>query len=313
MHTSDAIMNSLAEYHQPVMIYNPTAGKFRRNPGRLVERATAALRRAGIAPQLLPTYCAGHATSLARSAVANGSDLVVVLGGDGTINEVANGMAHTGVPLGILPGGTANVLATELGLGSRLEWAAKRLAASVPRTLAAGRIVTREGETRYFLMMCGVGLDARVVHEIDPGFKAAFGKLAYWWSGLAQITRRVEPLEVRVNGAAHGCGFALVSRVRNYGGDLEIARGASLLDDAFEVVTFEGTQALRYAWYMSGVLLRRVKSMRGVRVLAADAAEVLTDAHLQIDGEYVGRGPAAIEIVPGAVSLLVPPAYGSAR
>jgi diacylglycerol kinase (ATP) len=292
------------------MIYNPTAGKFRRNHGRLVERATVALRRAGVAPQLLPTYCAGHATSLARSAVANGSDLVLVLGGDGTINEVANGMVHTGVPLGILPGGTANVLAMELRLGSRLELAAERLAASVPRTLALGRIVPREGEARYFLMMCGVGLDARVVHEIDPGFKAAFGKLAYWWSGLAQITRRVEPLDIEVNGATHRCGFALVSRVRNYGGDLEIARGASLLGDAFEVVTFEGSQPLRYAWYMSGVLLHRVKSMRGVRVVAAGGAEVLTAAHLQIDGEYVGFCPAAIEIVPGAMSLLVPPEYG---
>lgn len=300
-------------YRQPVLIFNPTAGKFRRDPARLVARAQTALGRVQIVPQLLPTDSAGHATSLARSAVENGADLVVVLAGDGTINEAANGLAHSGVPLGVLPGGTANVLAMELGLGSRLERAAARLAASVPRTVALGRIVPRTGEPRYFLMMCGAGLDARVVYDLNPGFKAAAGKLAYWAAGLSQIAHRVEPLELAVEQDARRCGFALLSRVRNYGGDLEIASGASLLSDSFEVVTFEGSNPLRYAWYMSGVVVRRVQSMRGVHVTASSRAEVLTDAHLQIDGEYMGRGPATIEIVPGALNLLVPPAYGPAK
>ena len=276
----------------------------------MVKRALAALARAGVTPRLLPTDSAGHATDLARTAVREGADLVLVLAGDGTINEAANGLAHSGVPLGVLPGGTANVLAMELGLGSRLERAAIRLATSTPRTVALGRILAGEREARYFLMMCGAGFDARVVHEVDHRFKAAAGKLAYWWTGLTQIIHRVEQLDVRVKGISHRCGFVLISRVRNYGGDLEIARGASLLRDAFEVVTFEGSNPLRYAWYMSGVLLGRVESMRGARVIAADNVEVLSEAHLQIDGEYMGRGSAVIEIVPGALSLLVPPAYG---
>jgi diacylglycerol kinase (ATP) len=303
-------LNSISEYRQPILIYNPTAGKFRGNPAPLVERAMAALARVGVTPRSLPTDSAGHATDLARTAVENGVDLVLVLAGDGTVNEVANGLVHSGVPLGVLPGGTANVLAMELGLGSRLERAATRLASSVPRTVALGRIVSGKGEARYFLMMCGAGFDARVVDEVDHRFKAAAGKLAYWWTGLTQIRRRVEQLDVRVDGSSHRCGFALISRVRNYGGDLEIARGASLLRDAFEIVTFEGSNPLRYAWYMSGVLLGRVESIRGARVIASDHAEVLTEAHLQIDGEYLGRGTAVIEIVPGALNLLVPQAYG---
>jgi YegS/Rv2252/BmrU family lipid kinase len=285
----------------------------------MLGRATGALGRVGIVPRLMPTDAAGHATELAQAAVAQGADLVVVLGGDGTINEVVNGLVHSGVPLGVLPGGTANVLATELGLGSRIEKAAMRLAQSVARPVALGKITSGSGEaggpafTRYFLMMCGAGFDARVVFEVDHRFKAAAGKLAYYWAGLSQITHRVEPIDVRLNGSgSQRVGFALVSRVRNYGGDLEIAKGASLLRDAFEIVTFEGTNPLRYAWYMLGVVFGQLKSMRGVRVLSSGSAEVLSNAHVQFDGEYLGRQPVLIEIVPGALNLLVPPAYGPA-
>jgi YegS/Rv2252/BmrU family lipid kinase len=303
--------DAIASYRHPVLIYNPTAGKLRRNPERILGRATTALERAGIAkPSLLPTDAAGHATELAHSAVAQGADLVLVLGGDGTINEVVNGLVSSGVPLGVLPGGTANVLAMELGLGSRLEKAASRLGQSRARPVALGRIVPRVGDARHFLMMCGAGFDARVVHEVNHSFKAAAGKLAYWAAGLSQITHSVEPIEICVNADRYRCGFALVSRVRNYGGDLEIATGASLLHDSFEVVTFEGSNPLRYAWYMLGVLVGRVKSMRGARVVTSRCVEVLSDSHVQFDGEYLGRQRVSIEIVPGALNLLVPPQYG---
>ncbi len=88
---------------------------------------------------MVPTDAAGHATELARAAAAQGADLVLVLGGDGTINEAANGLVHSGVPLGVLPAGTANVLANELGLGSRLDRAAEKLAGCRVRSVAAGR------------------------------------------------------------------------------------------------------------------------------------------------------------------------------
>ena len=304
-----ATMNRIAEYRQPVLIYNPTAGKFRRNPKRLLDRATYALHQAGVEPRIVPTDHAGHATSLARGLVQAGADLVLVLAGDGTINEVANGLAESGVPMGILPGGTANVLAMELGLGSRVATAAGLLATSVPRKVGLGRVVLADGASRYFLMMCGAGLDARIVHDLNSGFKAVAGKLAYWASGLAHVRYQVQPLDFKADGLAQRCGFALISRVRNYGGDLEIARGASLLRNDFEIVLFEGSNPLRYAWYLSGVLSGKVESMAGVHVVASDRAEVLTGAHLQIDGEYLGRGPAALEMAPEALTLLVPPAY----
>ena len=113
----------------------------------------------------------------------------------------------------------------------------------------------------------------------------------------------------RVQGQTFRCGFFLASRVRNYGGDLEIASGASLRRPDFEVVLFEGSNPLRYAWYMLGVLFRRVQKMKGVRTVAAPCAEILTATHLQIDGEYAGLQTANLEIATDALTLLMPPEY----
>ena len=235
--------------------------------------------------------------------------MVLVLGGDGTVNETVQGLVNSGIPIGVLPGGTANVLAMELGLGSRPEIAAQRLAGFEPRRIALGRITSDFG-SRYFLLMAGAGLDATIVYQVSAGLKNAAGKLAYWTAGLSHLTRKVEQLQVRVvtdgRGRTHTCGFALVSRVRNYGGDLEIASGASLHDDDFEIVLFEGSHPLRYAWYMLNVAARRVQRTPGVRVLRASRLEIITRTPLQIDGEFLGRITASIEIVPAAIDLLLP-------
>jgi diacylglycerol kinase (ATP) len=259
--------------------------------------------------ELTPTEAAGHATELARSAVAAGADLVLVLGGDGTINEVANGMIPARVPLGVLPGGTANVLANELGLGNGLERAIGRLGKCVERRIAVGALCHGSGEARHFLMMCGVGLDATIVTKVNPELKARAGKLSYWMAGLGQFFHTVGQFQVRAGAEQRQCGFVLVSRVRNYGGDMEIAGGASLLSDDFEVVLFDGSNPLRYAAYMTAVTLRQVKSMPGVRTLRAQRVEFAGDAHLQIDGEYGGRIPATLEMAPNALTLLIPEGY----
>ena len=174
-----------------------------------------------------------------------------------------------------------------------------------PRPVALGRITGSFG-SRYFLLMAGAGLDANIVYEVSAGLKNAAGKLAYWAAGLLRFLQRVEQLEVCVDDEVHRCGFALVSRVRNYGGDLEIASGASLHDDHFEVVLFEGSNPLRYAWYMLNVAAKRVQRVGGVRVLRAHRVDILTETPVQIDGEYLGRQAVSIEIVPGALQLLLP-------
>jgi len=303
----------IAPYQQPVLIYNPAAGKLRRNPKRIIQRTTDALRGANLfsvdAPRLLPTSGPGDATALAREAVADGADLILVLGGDGTINEAVNGMAHSDVPLAIVPAGTANVLAMEIGLGSRLERAISRLSDCVTQRVSLGRVRESNGISRYFLAMGGVGLDAKIVCDLDSGFKARAGKLAYWATGLAHVTQPVGQFEARVNGSRYRCGFALASRVRNYGGDLEIATGASLAKDDFEIILFEGAHPLRYLMYLLGVATRRVQEMPGVRTFHAGRVDFTGDVPLQIDGEFAGRLPASFEIVRGALTLLLPRTY----
>jgi len=303
------MMIRLHRFRQPVLIYNPTAGALRHNPQVILQRTIAALAEGGLSPHHLATSEPGHAESLAREAAEQGADLILVLGGDGTINEVVQGLAFSSVPLGILPGGTANVLAMELGLGSRLERAARRLASFEPCTVALGRIIGSFG-SRYFLLMSGAGLDAVIVYNVSPSLKSAAGKLAYWAAGFGRFINRVDQLQVQANSQVHQCGFALISRVRNYGGDLEIASGASLRSDDFEVVLFEGSNPLRYAWYMLGVAAKRVQGMRGVCTFRTSQIEILTEAPVQIDGEYLGRLAVSIEIVPSALQLLLPPVHG---
>ena len=218
-------------------------------------------------------------------------------------------MIPSRVPLGILPGGTANVLANELGLGNRLERAIARLGPCEERRIAVGKLCTPFGEPRYFLLMAGAGLDATIVTRVNPALKARAGKLAYWIAGLGQFFRSVGQFQAQIDGRQTQHGFALVSRVRNYGGDMEIASNASLLNNDFEVVLFEGSNPLRYAAYMTAVTLRQIKSMPGVRFVRTQRIEFSGSAHLQIDGEYAGRLPASLEMAPDALTLLIPPNY----
>jgi diacylglycerol kinase family enzyme len=186
----------------------------------------------------------------------------------------------------------------------------ERLAHAVPKRIALGRIETPLAPARYFALMAGAGLDAKIVTRVDSGLKERFGKGAYWAAGLSQIANRLEQFEVLMDGTAYEVGFALASRVRNYGGDLEIALDASLLKPEFEVVLFEGSNPLRYVAYMAAVGLKQVRKMPGVYSIHATSLEIRSCAHLQIDGEYVGRTSAKIEIVPDALTLLLLPNYG---
>ena len=224
-------------------------------------------------------------------------------------------MLHTAVPLGILPAGTANVLAMETGMSTNMEKAARDLAGFRAERICAGRLhYSNGGESmRHFLLMAGMGLDAQIVYNLSAPLKRRLGKGAYWIAGFSLVGRRLPELAVQVDGRSYMCSFALVSRVRNYGGDLEIARSTSLLDNRFEVVLFSGRSSFRYLKYFTGVLLNRLDGMRGVTILRAARLCLAPAAdpriYIQVDGEYAGHLPGSVEIVPDALSLLLPPAY----
>src|SRR5580698_5107388 len=140
--------------------------------------------------------------------------------------------------------------------------------------------------------------------------KEAVGKVAYWIGGFSKVGRRIPEFTVQADGREYRASFALLSRVRNYGGDLEIAPTISLLDDEFEMVLFEGESSLGFLKYMLAVVVHQQQSMRGITILrtrqAAFSAPADRKIHLQVDGEYAGLAPARVEIVPNALTLLVP-------
>jgi len=263
---------------------------------------------------VVPTRGRGTAGVIAREHIGRGADLIVAAGGDGTINEAAEGMLHSDVPLAILPGGTANVLANEIRLGSKIERAAARLEECRPRRVSVGHLTCDGGRvSRHFLLMAGIGFDAYIVHHVDGELKSRTGKFAYWVAGLRLLGRRLEEFHVEIGGEKRRCSFALVSKVRNYGGDFEIARSVRLFDDRFEVVLFEGRYTARYLRHFAGMMLNRLGAMKGVAVLRADCV-TLSDpedrrVYVQIDGEFAGHLPAEIRIVPDALTLLAPPEY----
>jgi YegS/Rv2252/BmrU family lipid kinase len=298
-----------------VIIYNPQAGKLRCRGSERLERARRILLEAGHETTLVPTSGPGAAVALAREWIADGAGLIVAAGGDGTVNEVAEGMVHSAVPLGILPAGTANVLAMETGMSCNLETAARELLTSIPERISVGRLHCghRSPGSRHFLLMAGIGLDARVIYSLSAPLKTNFGKIAYWMATFSLMGRRLEEFSVKIADRDYRCSFALVSKVRNYGGDLQIARDTSLFDDQFEVVLFSGENSLRYLQYFLGAVLNRLQGMKGVSILRAPEIHVSavrdTRVYVQVDGEYAGHLPASIDIVKDAITLLLPPVY----
>ncbi len=263
--------------------------------------------------KVAPTTGPSTAGDQAREAIRQGADLIVAAGGDGTINEIVEGMVHTRVPLAILPGGTANVLAMEMSLGKNLEQVAGRVSELRPHRVSLGHVTCDGGKVaRHFVLMAGIGVDAHIVYHVNSALKARAGKLAYWLAGFSLLGRRLASLKVEIGGRTHACSFALLSKVRNYGGDFEIARSVSLFDKDFEAVLFQGHNTLGYVKYVLGMALNRLSGMKGVTVLRTDRITVSSSdrrVYVQIDGESAGHLPAEIRMVSDALTLLVPPEY----
>lgn len=258
----------------------------------------------------LPTARALHATELARQAISHQADLIIAAGGDGTINEVANGMIGSQTPLAILPAGTANVLAMEMRFRGGIREAARKIPDMAPRRIAVGRFQPRDGEARHFLLMAGAGFDADIVRRVRSDWKSRLGKGAYWIASLSRIGTRLPQMNLQVNGDRMTTGFALAARVRNYGGDLEIARQVTLLDSDFEILAFPGKTTWPYGLYMGAVVLGAQSRLPNVFIKRGPAVE-LTPAngepvYVQLDGELAGVLPGRLESVPEALTLLTP-------
>lgn len=276
---------------------------------------------AGIEPEVVRTTGPGSATGLAAAAADRGAGLVLVCGGDGTINEVVNGLARREVALGILPGGTANIIGKELGLPHNPRRAARELPTWRPRRIALGLATWPAApsgsaagqERRYFLSVAGIGFDAYIVHRLTWRFKLAMGVVAYGVEGVRQALRyRFPVFNCRIDGRDARATFAVAHRTRCYAGWLHLAPTANLFEDRLAVCVFKSPNRLRYVRYAVAVVLRRHLQLRDVelvdgRKVECAPAEKQSSIYFQLDGELAGQLPVTLEVVPDALTLLVPP------
>jgi YegS/Rv2252/BmrU family lipid kinase len=302
-------------YRKAFIIYNPYAGRIRGRADSYIGRALEILAAQGHRAEAVATTGPRTAAGIARTCLEQGADLILVAGGDGTLNEAINGMVHSHVPVGLLPAGTANVLGVELGISTRIEIAAKLISDCSAERIAVGRLRCAGEEPRHFALMAGAGLDAHIVYHVSAGLKSALGKVAYWIAGFQHGMRVLPQFTVEAGGKEYRASFALASRVRNYGGDLWIAPNVTLLDHDFEVVLFGGANPLRYVKYLAAVLVKRAVGRKGVTVFRAESLRLSCPEdrriYVQVDGEYAGRLPAEIEIVPDALTMLIPTVFSA--
>jgi YegS/Rv2252/BmrU family lipid kinase len=285
------------------LIYNPASGRGqakKKHVGRLLED----LRRHGIEAEPFPTRHADHATELSRRAIEQNVDLVVVWGGDGTLNEVAAGMLGSQTPLGLLPGGSVNVFARATGIPLQLRKSSRVLHTASPRSIPVGM-----AGGRPFMFAAGVGLDAEVIRRLSPGFKKLAGKLAFWIRGISLLASHpFPPFVVRIGEREHRATSVIAGNLKYYGGRYVITPDAELDEPMLDVVMFQGRRGRDYLRYLVGVL-------GGFHLRFKDAVHVKTDrlqiesdssVFYELDGELVGHGPVEINVRAEAIKFLLP-------
>ncbi len=305
------VIEGVAEVRDAVLIVNPAAGSGRRI--HQLDEARRILQAAGIETEQQQTIGAGHAAELARKAVEQSRQLVIVCGGDGTVNEAVNGLACSQVPLAVLPAGTANVLAKELHIPWNLPRAAKKLVGAKFRRIALGFATPEKssGAPRYFVSVAGAGADAALVAAVNPATKNQTGILAYWQAGLAELTRYKFPLfRVTTSTDAIDASLVIVGRTKQYGGPFRITTEAGLRRPQFEIAMVTTRSPLIYVSYLFAIWagqLRRVKHVQFRKTTCLSCVAVgSSTVLLQVDGEPAGCLPAEFRIVPDALTLAIP-------
>lgn len=287
------------------VIFNPRSGRPRERQAS-VSRFASLLRESGRVVQVFPTEGPDHATELAREAVRQGCDLVVAHGGDGTMNEVLQGVAGSEATLGLWPGGTANLLAHEIKFPARIPDVIERIKRGRVERVTAGR-----ANGRYFLLMVGVGLDAEVAGSVDPELKRRIGKGAFAVSTLRFVWNwNLEPFRVHLPGGEEMVGrFVVAGNARAYGGGFRLTPRADLMDPHLDLCIFTSELRMDYLKIALASLFGGHHEMSGVAYRKVDRCRITsagrTDARIQMDGEVTGNLPLTLEAVPEAVRLLV--------
>ena len=284
------------------LIVNPVAGGHARP---YLAKVIAALKGAGCETTMMVTRAPGDAERICREASSSRRyDAIAVAGGDGTVNECANGLADASLPLAIIPMGTANVLALEYGY---------------PRAPSAIAAMIRVGKTveiwpgraggRLFLAMASCGFDGRVMARVTAGGKRMLGKAAYALGAIGEwMGGHLPRLLCRCGGSEVRASWLMVMKTGRYAGRFVIAPGAVPGRPGFQVVAFTGSDRWSLARFVVATGMGRIAKARDVRFLEGDdiVIEGAGEEPFEMDGDLVGALPVHIENAAFPLRLLVP-------
>ncbi len=288
---------TLEMFGKALLLYNPVSGRLRlsaRRLNRLVER----IHGMGVEAEVVPSQTVPTPLNLENK------DLLIVLGGDGTIHSALPEAVRWKVPLALLPSGTANVLASELGIPRHPDRALRLIRSGRLRRIHLGR-----GDARYFHLMAGIGVDGYVLRQTSPRLKRTLGTFSYWWAGMRHFwTAPLQPFEIRLDDRAYPATFAVISNCRYYGGQLLMAPRATVFENCLDVCLFNSQNRLRFIQYLLG-------SVRGGHIHYPDVIyqkvtriEVLGDSRIpvQMDGDVIGNAPMCFDSFEEGVEILCP-------
>jgi diacylglycerol kinase (ATP) len=286
------------------MVINPTS---RTLPSRdRLAVASAWLELHGWTVDECRTSAPLEAVDCARDAAGRGYDVVIAAGGDGTVNEVVNGIAGSQTALAVIPGGTANVWVRELGA----PWHPGDVAAMVNRGERRRMDLGIAGD-RYFLLMASLGIDSTVTAVLPSDAKQRFGRLAYVTRGLRELTRyRAVDARISVDGKPLRLPLllALLGNTRSYGGVLAISHQASAVDGKLDLVAYRAGGLIGFAGQLLSTALGWHHLTPGTVYRRAERVTIETRpaVPVQADGEVIGQTPMTFSIAPRAVDVIVP-------
>jgi len=317
------------------ILFNPNSGRRGKKRDAELNHAIGILQSAGVHTDLTVCRSSQEATDNTRCAVAAGSDTVFACGGDGTIHDVIQALAGTPVALAVLPFGTANALAHDLGIPLRPSAAAQAAVSGTVRRVALGRIefedFAGQSAARYFTVAAGIGVDAHLFYKLTAHLKNRSGMAAYylkaWQLWATYNMRRFEVEYANGSGPKQRASLTelLAVRIRFFGNILrELVPGASLDHNHLRTVMCRTASRNAYLQYVAGRLIGRQWNIDGIDVVSCSElicklpekteeadhgrGDFHSDArvYVEADGELLGRLPARMTVQPDALSLVVP-------
>ncbi len=288
-----------------IVIVNPEAGK-RVFLSLYLPQVLKALERGGVALEVFTTRYPGHAARIVRRR-RQGLDFVTVFGGDGTVREVVKGLGENPLPVGIIPFGTVNVLALELGLSFNPLAAVATVLEGHTRRIDVGYM-----NDEPFLLMVSSGIDALAVHNVDLRAKRLFGRIAYLgsalWSAFNLRVRRVW-ISIPETGVRDRGYLAIIANSRYYAGPYKIAEKTRIDDGILDVLLFKRRSIGDTLLLLAGILIGRHRYLKDVVFYRGRVIEVGSRRRqkMQMDGDKAPSTPARVWVRKRFLPVIVPP------